>query len=442
MATGYPYFPTEADERKTSFQKIHIADWQQFKNIDITFHSRLTIITGANGAGKTTLLNLLSRHFNWNINNIGIRNKTGRLTRTSHSLVRRALYPNTPEAEYESMGNISYIDGRSTEILIDIGQMNTYSPGMASPNSLEYAPIFDTSVNVPGIFIPSHRSIYTYQQLDYIPVRPNEITKRASYEKFVEEVKNKLLNLPVYGEQRKTTNYRIKATLTAWNAFGYENRNSPGKEDYIDNFRRFESILKELLPSSLKFIKLVIDDGEVILDCATKPFLLDSASGGVTSIIDIAWQIFMYSEDKNSEFVAVIDEIENHLHPAMQREFLPKLINAFPHVKFIISTHSPLMINSVRDASIYALRYEEDEVISVALDLKKKAQSSSQILDEILGVSFTMPLWAEQAINEAVADIKPNMTRKADLAKFRRRLIRAGLEDLMPEAIEKIIEKE
>ncbi|RYZ90010.1 MAG: hypothetical protein EOP04_05275 [Proteobacteria bacterium] len=47
------------------FSNIEIEGWRQFKKIDICFHSRLTILTGANSAGKTTLLNLISRHLGW-----------------------------------------------------------------------------------------------------------------------------------------------------------------------------------------------------------------------------------------------------------------------------------------------------------------------------------------------------------------------------------------
>ena len=47
------------------FRTLRINDWKQFQNIDIVFHERLTILTGANGSGKTTLLHLLAKHFGW-----------------------------------------------------------------------------------------------------------------------------------------------------------------------------------------------------------------------------------------------------------------------------------------------------------------------------------------------------------------------------------------
>ena len=43
------------------------------------------------------------------------------------------------------------------------------------------------------------------------------------------------------------------------------------------------------------------------------------------------------------EGVVLIDEIEKHLHIRLQKESLPKLIKLFPHVQFIVSSHSPFL---------------------------------------------------------------------------------------------------
>ena len=48
-----------------NFKGLKLGGWRQFKAVEIEFHPRLTVITGANGAGKTTLLILLSSHYGW-----------------------------------------------------------------------------------------------------------------------------------------------------------------------------------------------------------------------------------------------------------------------------------------------------------------------------------------------------------------------------------------
>jgi predicted ATP-binding protein involved in virulence len=42
--------------------------------------------------------------------------------------------------------------------------------------------------------------------------------------------------------------------------------------------------------------------------------------------------------------IVVIDEIDAHLHVTMQRDVLPKLIQLFPKVQFVVTSHSPLFL--------------------------------------------------------------------------------------------------
>jgi predicted ATP-binding protein involved in virulence len=46
----------------------------------------------------------------------------------------------------------------------------------------------------------------------------------------------------------------------------------------------------------------------------------------------------------NISGIAVIDEIDEHLHVSMQKSILPRLIRSFPNVQFIITSHSPLFL--------------------------------------------------------------------------------------------------
>jgi len=54
------------------------------------------------------------------------------------------------------------------------------------------------------------------------------------------------------------------------------------------------------------------------------------------------------------EGVILIDEVEQHLHPALQREVLPSLRRAFPRAPLVVTTHSPQVLSSVPASAIVA----------------------------------------------------------------------------------------
>lgn len=56
----------------TELAELHLSNWRQFAEIDLDFHSSLTVLTGANAAGKTTLLGILAQHFNWATQLLGV----------------------------------------------------------------------------------------------------------------------------------------------------------------------------------------------------------------------------------------------------------------------------------------------------------------------------------------------------------------------------------
>ncbi len=53
--------------------------------------------------------------------------------------------------------------------------------------------------------------------------------------------------------------------------------------------------------------------------------------------------------------IVLIDEIETHLHLALQKKILKLLTAMFPNIQFIVTTHSPFVLNSLDDVVIYDL---------------------------------------------------------------------------------------
>ncbi|BCH63275.1 hypothetical protein RvVAT039_04910 [Agrobacterium vitis] len=237
--------------------------------------------------------------------------------------------------------------------------------------------------------------------------------------------------------------------------FGEGNSEVEGNPAILSAYREFVEALKKVLPETLGFIGISVRPPEVVLVTKSGEFLIDAASGGVMTLIDLTWRLHMFSLN-HENFVVTIDEPENHLHPTMQRTLMRRLLKAFPKAQFIIATHSPFMVSSVQDSYVYVLRYInqtsgkiEDEqvmpshtsrVVSERLDTVNKAGNASEILRDVLGVSATIPEWVEEGLDQVVARYRDRDISVNTLKELRADLASLGYDEHYPTALAAITE--
>ncbi|MBO2650766.1 AAA family ATPase [Shewanella algae] len=414
------------------FKKIKISAWRQFKEIEIDFHPKITIITGANGAGKTTLLRFLSQHFGWTPNLLAtpkISAETG-LIKYATGLFRRIFdaHDSTPR---NSVGSLTYSNDIVSHIVVP------------ESGGVQYNVEIHNQQSVVGLHINSHRPIQSYQQISSIPT--NAIGAEQAYSNYFSELMQKYQG----GYTQFSPMYRMKESIISMATFGPGNANVQGNPELARLFLEFKTILTKVLPPTIGFEDISIRIPDVVLVTKSGEFVLDAASGGLMSIIDLSWQIFLFSHNKE-EFTVTIDEPENHLHPSMQRSLLGRLVAAFPKAQFIVVTHSPFVVSSVKDSYVYALRYTEDtptenedfqvrNVSSIRLDLNAKAATASEILRDVLGVPVTLPEWAEADLKDITQEFcgKPITGNNLDLLRVKLR--NAGLSEYLPDALKIIV---
>lgn len=63
--------------------------------------------------------------------------------------------------------------------------------------------------------------------------------------------------------------------------------------------------------------------------------------------LDIAYRSFILNGTTNSEGIVVIDEIDLHLHPALEQVILQCFQETFKRIQFVVSTHSPLVLTDI-----------------------------------------------------------------------------------------------
>ena len=146
-------------------------------------------------------------------------------------------------------------------------------------------------------------------------------------------------------------------------------------EEEINNVRN--AIVDALGPNGCKVIddmEIRYNDGNVYFHfidgrTAAADLLSDGYRRLINIVMDIAFRSAllnkaMYGDQsyKHTNGTVIIDEIDEHLHPALQVCILKALQMTFPKIQFIVSTHAPLVMSSVENTPenvVYKLEYKD-----------------------------------------------------------------------------------
>lgn len=142
---------------------------------------------------------------------------------------------------------------------------------------------------------------------------------------------------------------------------------SKGKTEKADEiqgwFTKLELLLKQIFDDET--IKLEFDEDTFefhILQNGKEPFDFNTLSSGYQAVLDIVLDIMMRMQHKtqrsfdfNLPGIVIIDEIDVHLHLELQKSILPFLTTFFPNIQFIVTSHSPFILNSIENVVIYNL---------------------------------------------------------------------------------------
>lgn len=350
---------------------LTIYNWRQFRNLNMHFDERITFITGINGTGKTSICKIISSFIS-----------------DSVPFVRDDNFK-----QHNIIGQIRF--GDASYPIMTAGLYNTdlytfHFPEFSKPTVL-------------GAYIRSNRQEFSYSPINNI--KAGDI---------VESLMVKSLSLVTYSKLDDTRKIQevdpfsnMKNTLISWAVFGYGNRAVEPIPAYLEYFQRFSNVIKSVLPSELGVRDLVVSGSDLILKTRSGNVKLDEVSSGLSTIIELCWKcliahIISQSNPLDYRPLIIIDEPENHLHPSLQKMILPKLLENFNDCQFIISTHNPLIISSVRESTIFALTYEGDGVISREISGLDRSSEAETILREALGLESSMPTWAEEVYKSII----------------------------------------
>jgi hypothetical protein len=155
----------------------------------------------------------------------------------------------------------------------------------------------------------------------------------------------------------------------------------------------------------------------------------------VAWVVDLASRMFEAYPDSDNPLaeaaVVLVDEIDLHLHPRWQREITSYLDDLFPHVQFIVTAHSPLVVQAPGVTNVAVLRRNGDHVEILNDPEEVRGWRVDQILtSDLFGLESARP-----AVVERLIDRQQELVLLDDLTDAQRaelREIEAKLAKLAP----------
>ncbi|NUQ24929.1 MAG: AAA family ATPase [Saprospiraceae bacterium] len=323
--------------------ELNISNYKGFREqTRFSFSEHFTVIAGVNGRGKTTILDALALLF-------------------SH------LIPQISEASFQQRRiNKSEINIGGREAILSI---NANCAGIPIQYSVKVEPTRTSPITrLQEVVANEIKSAYgnPFRSDDQAPLAVYYTIDRAGYRfpKTLPQVERSgqamaysgalLNNLVDY--QDFMSRYRVSIALT----YDRETRNTSYMGDnvvrainnaieyFLDGFSRLE--VKE------RPLRFLVTKNSEELDLRQ---LSDGERALIAMICDLGRRLALANPSLQNPLegsgVVLIDELELHLHPKWQMEIAEKLRRAFPNIQFIVTTHSPFIIQTARQGEVIKL---------------------------------------------------------------------------------------
>lgn len=342
---------------------IHEGDKMKVKSLDIKgiggirelslkFNDGLNVICGTNGIGKTTILNIIA----------------DRVSFDNYRIIKR---------------NAQVTEGNYTiEILIDGNIVSN------TVKVVDFLPEEVSSINVRAAVDNAKHLLFfnTVRELEYAKLAA--VPRDPERRNFDEAI------MAISG---------VKANdIKGW----FENRQLFSRENgfnsvYKSNLELSKNVFG-LLDNNVRYFALDSTNLDIILETAKGNINFEYLSAGYKTCIYMILGIIKEIEFRfhlkpicaqDFDGVVLIDEIDLHLHPTWQARLVQAMKEIFPKAQFIVTTHSPSILQSLEKYEIIALAQDEKgNTFIKELDLGEyglQGWTMEEILQDVMGMPST-----------------------------------------------------
>lgn len=317
---------------------IKINKVRHLSNIDISLtkqERKHLIITGKNGSGKTSLLDAMAIFLNSITNSNDPMEAMRYLELDKQTLLSLENQEESDIKIREVKERISHYEKRIAESTAGVMlEMNgTLDDVLSEFKRGNFVAAYYRADRVFKVQVPKHVEKVILKK-DYTI----EETPREDFIKYLLDLK--MTQALAVSNERKEKADKIKL----W-------------------FEKFQNLLKEIFEDDSVILNFDEDTFKFyILMDGREAFEFNTLSSGYAAVLDIVVDLMIRMEKQTEKVfdfsvpgIVLIDEIETHLHLALQKKIMGLLTTFFPNIQFIISTHSPFIVNSIENTVIYDL---------------------------------------------------------------------------------------
>lgn len=360
--------------RTLNIQKLELRDYRCFDEIDIDFDEHLTVLVASNGAGKTSLLDAIAVALGPYVGSFdeGI----GRHFEPTDIRLLRARETDSNEMEYAAKGvrlrAKGWIPGSFKEDL-DLpsewqrslaGATKTKTTIRDAKELIDYGKRMQAAVRTPGVDVTLPLLAYygtgrLWKQKKLTPGKLTRTSRTIGYADCLDPASNYKSFVEWY---RYWSTSALQAKLVATEANQpYQPKEFDG---YIESVRR--AVNTCLAPAGWKHVSYSLAREELMARHDVHgelpvELLSDGIRNMVGMVADIAFRATKLNPDLGASAscetpgIVLIDEVDMHLHPDWQQSVLQSLRAAFPKIQWIVTTHSPQVLSTVRRENIRVL---------------------------------------------------------------------------------------
>lgn len=327
---------------------LNLINFRNKERFDISFPTNFTVLIGDNGAGKTTILEAITKAFVPVLKNAKI------------DMSKRDL----------NLNDIMF-DKMATSVAITVKLNNQeYTFG----NRKRVSPLVEFEKNDSVSYGGDRGDMADFKKV------------------YMEQLQNKRLPLVLYyGTDRVIKSVPVRGHIKEFQvADAMQNcfDNAYYFRDFYDWFKteedielrkmRFDKTYRnphlecirqalERMITGYHDLRIELNPSRMVMTNEKGADLrIEQLSGGYKAVLsvvaDIAKRLSLAYPDSsaplNEEAVILIDELDLHLHPKWQKTIIADLKRTFPNIQFIVSTHSPFIVQSVRANELYNIETE------------------------------------------------------------------------------------